>query len=93
MHQLGRAVVLLLLLLWTVLSLLREMKEENLNLCLSRFVEEVCNRNGQRYPLKRYLRDINGLEPLARGDSRFVNIAAYIFGCFECFSRAGVLLL
>jgi hypothetical protein len=54
------------------------MNAETLNLWLSRFVEEVCNAKGERYPgrtlyviicgLKRYLSDKSGLDPLCKDD-------------------------
>ena len=56
------------------------MNAETLNLWLSRFVEEVCNAKGERYPgrtmyviicgLKRHLSDKSGLDPLCKDDKR-----------------------
>ena len=53
------------------------MNAETLNLWLSRFIEEVCNGKGKRYPprtlyviiwgLKRYLSDKSGLDPFSKG--------------------------
>lgn len=56
------------------------MNAETLNLWLTRFVEEVRNVKGERYPprtlyvlicgLKRYLNDKSGLDPLNKNDKR-----------------------
>lgn len=57
---------------------LESMSAETLNLWLSRFVEEVRNLKGQRYPprtiyvlicgLKRHLSDTSGIDPLNKSD-------------------------
>lgn len=61
---------------------LQDMSAETLNFWLSRFIQEVCNRRGERYPantlyllacgIKRFLGDKTGFDPFARGDQRFV---------------------
>ncbi len=64
------------------------MNAETLNVWLSRFVEEVCNAKGERYPgrtvyviicgLKQYLSDKSGLDPLCKDDKR--STSSYTIG-------------
>lgn len=61
---------------------LEDMTAETLNVWLSRFMQEVSNRNGKRYPaktlyllacgIKRHLSDKTGHNPFGRGDKRLV---------------------
>ena len=61
---------------------LKDMNGETLNLWLTRFVEEVSNSRGERYPsrslyliicgIRRYLREENDLDPLSKDDRRLV---------------------
>ncbi|KAK3750749.1 hypothetical protein QZH41_019670 [Actinostola sp. cb2023] len=76
------------------------MNAETLNLWLCRFVEEVCNGKGERYPprtlyvivcgLKRYLSDKNGLDPFSKHDERFMLFRKVIDGEMRDATKKGI---
>ena len=73
---------------------LEDMNAETLNLWLTRFVQEVGNSKGERYPprslyliicgIKRYLCDKSGLDPLSKEDKRLVIIPVIHIRCHTC---------